>query len=70
MMDDDETYQASKITGRKATLVKESGVGGGDIYDGKSVPWNFTVSTSDGAAQVEEAGDDDAGTNADDFTAA
>jgi len=70
MMDDDETYQASKITGRKATLVKESGNIGNNIYDGKSVPWNFTVSTSDGAAQVEEAGDDDAGTNADDFTAA
>ena len=43
---------------------------GSNAYDGKSVPWNFSTSTSDGAAQVEEAGDDNtlAGTDDDDFT--
>jgi hypothetical protein len=69
LMDDSETYQVSKITGRKATLVAPDGTGT-NAYDGKSVPWNFTVSTGDGAAQVEEAGDDDTlvGTDDDDFT--
>jgi len=34
------------------------------------VPWNFSTSTSDGAAQVEEAGADDVdNTDDDDFTA-
>jgi len=68
LMDDSETYQVSKIAGRRATLVAPDGTGS-NAYDGKSVPWNFTVSTSDGAAQVEEAGDDDTllGTDDDDF---
>lgn len=67
-MDDSETYQVSKIAGRKATLVAPDGTGS-NAYDGQSVPWNFSTSTSDGAAQVEEAGDDDVllGTDDDDF---
>ena len=68
LMDDSETYQVSKISGRKATLVAPDATGS-NAYDGKSVPWNFTVSTNDGAAQVEEAGDDNtlSGTDDDDF---
>ena len=68
-MDDGETYGVSKIAGRKATLVAPSATGS-NAYDGKSVPWNFSTSTSDGAAQVEEAGDQNtlAGTDDDDFT--
>lgn len=68
LMDDSETYQVSKISGRKATLVAPDATGS-NAYDGKSVPWNFTVSTNDGAAQVEEAGDDNTltGTDDDDF---
>ena len=67
-MDDSETYQVSKISGRKATLVAPDGTGS-NAYDGQSVPWNFSTSTSDGAAQVEEAGDDNTlvGTDDDDF---
>ena len=67
LMDDSETYQVSKIAGRKATLEAPDGTGS-NAYDGKSVAWNFTVSGTDGAAQVEEAGDDDAaGVDDDDF---
>ena len=68
-MDDGETYGVSKISGRKATLSAPS-ASGSNAYDGKSVPWNFSTSTSDGAAQVEEAGDDNtlSGTDDDDFT--
>ena len=68
-MDDGETYGVSKITGRKATLVAPSSTGS-NAYDGLSVPWNFSTSTADGAAQVEEAGDDNTltGTDDDDFT--
>jgi len=68
-MDDGETYGVSKITGRKATLVAPSATGS-NAYDGSSVPWNFSTSTADGAAQVEEAGDDNTltGTDDDDFT--
>ena len=68
-MDDGETYGVSKISGRKATLTAPSATGS-NAYDGKSVPWNFSTSTSDGAAQVEEAGDQNtlAGTDDDDFT--
>jgi hypothetical protein len=68
-MDDSETYTVSKISGRKATLSAPSATGS-NAYDGKSVPWNFSTSTSDGAAQVEEAGDDNTlvGTDDDDFT--
>ena len=68
-MDDGETYGVSKISGRKATLVAPSATGS-NAYDGQSVAWNFSTSTSDGAAQVEEAGDDNTlvGTDDDDFT--
>ena len=68
-MDDAETYTVSKIAGRKVTLSAPSGTGA-NAYDGKSVPWNFSTSTSDGAAQVEEAGDDNTllGVDDDDFT--
>ena len=68
-MDDEETYTVSKISGRKATLSAPSATGT-NLYDGQSVPWNFSTSTSDGAAQVEEAGDDNTltGTDDDDFT--
>jgi hypothetical protein len=68
-MDDSETYGVSKIAGKKATLVKPSATGS-NAYDGLSVPWNFSTSTSDGAAEVEEAGDDNTlvGTDDTDFT--
>lgn len=68
-MDDGETYGVSKIAGRRATLVAPSATGA-NAYDGKSVPWNFSTSLVDGAAQVEEAGTDNilAGADDDDFT--
>ena len=68
-MDDSETYGVSKISGKKATLSAPSATGS-NVYDGLTVPWNFATSTSDGAAQVEEAGDDNtlSGTDDDDFT--
>ena len=68
-MDDAETYTVSKMSGRKATLSAPSATGT-NLYDGQSVPWNFSTSTSDGAAQVEEAGDDNTltGTDDTDFT--
>jgi len=68
-MDDSETYTVSKIAGRKATLSAPSATGS-NAYDGVSVPWNFSTSLVDGAAQVEEAGDDNTlvGTDDDDFT--
>ena len=68
-MDDSETYLVSKIAGKKATLSAPSATGS-NAYDGLTVPWNFATSTSDGAAQVEEAGDDNTltGTDDDDFT--
>jgi hypothetical protein len=68
-MDDGETYGVSKISGRKVTLAAPSSTGS-NAYDGKSVPWNFDADLTDGAAQVEEAGDDNTlvGTDDDDFT--
>ncbi len=68
-MDDAETYTVSKIAGRKVTLSAPTGTGN-NLYDGKSVPWNFSTSVADGAAQVEEAGDDNTlvGVDDDDFT--
>lgn len=68
-MDDGETYGVSKIAGRKVTLAAPSATGS-NAYDGKSVPWNFDADLADGAAQVEEAGDDNTlvGTDDDDFT--
>lgn len=46
-LDDTTVVRAVKIAGRKFTA------NNGNMY-----PWNFSTSTSDGAAQVEEAGDD------------
>jgi hypothetical protein len=68
-MDDGETYGVSKIAGRKVTLVAPSATGA-NAYGGKSVPWNFSTSTSDGAAEVEEAGINNVlvGTDDTDFT--
>ena len=68
-MDDAETYGVSKIAGKKVTLVAPSATGT-NAYDGLSVPWNFSTSVADGAAEVEEAGDDDTlvGTDDTDFT--
>jgi len=67
-MDDGETYLASKISGRKATLSAPTGTGS-NAYDGQSVPWNFDANLADGAAEVEEAGetDDAASVTDDDF---
>ena len=66
--DDSETYQVSKIAGRKATIIAPDGTGS-NALDGTSVAWNFDASPSSGEVQVEEAGDDDAaGTDDDDFT--
>jgi len=55
-------HPIEKIAGRKITAA------------GLSHPWNFVANTldpdtEDGAVQMEEAGDDAAGTNADDFLA-
>ena len=55
--DDGEVYTVSKITGHKATLVKNSA--GNNIYDGKSLPWTFIADLTDGYVQIEEAGDND-----------
>ena len=67
--DDNETYQISKIAGRKATVIAPDGTGS-NALSGTSLAWTFTASGSDGAAQVEEADDDDtkAGTDDDDFS--
>ena len=67
--DDGETYGVSKITGRKATIIAHSATGA-NALNGQSIAWNFSTSTTDGAAQVEEAGDDNTliGTDDDDFT--
>lgn len=46
-LDDTTVVQATKIAGRKITA-----------DNGNTYPWNFSTSTTDGAAQVEEAGDD------------
>ena len=48
--------QVTKIAGRKVTL-----------DTGASIAWNMSDSTTDGAVEMEEAGDDDSLTNADDF---
>ena len=65
---DNETYQVSKIAGRKATIIAPDGTGS-NALDGTSVAWNFDASPRSGEVQVEEAGDDDAaGTDDDDFT--
>lgn len=66
--DDGETYQISKIAGRKATIITPDGTGS-NALSGTSIAWNFSASSSDTAVQVEEAGDDDvlSGTDDDDF---
>ena len=45
-LDNGSVKHVTKITSRKITV------------DGTSYPWNFSTSTSDGAVQMEEAGDD------------
>jgi len=55
--DDEEVYTVSKITGHRATLVKNEA--GNNIYDGKSLPWTFIADLTDGYVQIEEAGDND-----------
>ena len=50
--------QVVKIAGRKVTL-----------DSGESIAWNFSTSVVDGAVQAEEAGDNAAFLNADDFEA-
>lgn len=66
--DDAETYQVSKLAGRKATIVAPDGTGS-NALTGKSIKWNFATSATDGGVQAEEAGDDDTlvGTDDDDF---
>lgn len=50
--------QVTKISGRKVTL-----------DTGATIAWNMTDATDDGAVEMEEAGDDDSLTNADNFEA-
>ena len=58
--------QLSKF-GRKAIIIAPDGTGSA-CFTWYVVAWNFPTATHDGAAQVEEAGDDDAaGTDDDDF---
>ena len=64
--DDGETYNCKKIAGRKMTVIAPTATNA-NVYDGKSIPWNFSTSNTDGAVEVEEAGDNDAGLNATDF---
>jgi|TARA_R110002074_G_scaffold272649_1_gene444294 hypothetical protein len=67
--DDGETYGVSKIAGRTVRLAKHSNTGS-NALDGLVLPWNFVVSGSDGAVQMEEAGTDNTavGTDDSDFT--
>lgn len=55
-LDDDSLAQVTKISGRKITL-----------DTGATSAWTFVTSDEDGAAEIEEAGDDDDLDNADDF---
>lgn len=48
--------QVTKISGRKVT-----------VDTGESIKWNFSDATDDDAVEMEEAGDDDSLTNADDL---
>ena len=54
-LDDGTVTQVSKISARRVTVL------------GVSYPWNFSTSTVDGAAQVEEAGSDSSLTGATDL---
>tara|TARA_B100000902_G_scaffold359529_1_gene375366 strand:- start:4102 stop:4551 length:450 start_codon:yes stop_codon:yes gene_type:complete len=67
--DDAETYQISKISGRKATIISPDGTGS-NALTGTSIAWNFSTANNDSKVQVEEAGDDDvlSGTDDDDFS--
>ena len=53
--DDGSTYQITKISRHRVS------------YNGVSMPWNFSTSTSDGYVQFEEAGDNAAMDNATDL---
>jgi len=66
--DDAETYQISKISGRKATIIAPDATGS-NALGGTSIAWNFSTANNDSAVQIEEAGDDDtlSGTDDDDF---
>lgn len=66
--DDAETYQISKISGRKATIIAPDATGS-NALGGTSIAWNFSTANNDSAVQIEEAGDDDTlvGTDDDDF---
>ena len=64
---DNETYNVSKITGRKGTVVAPSATGS-NALDGQSLAWDFAAASA-GKVKLEEAGDDDlANTDDDDFT--
>ena len=64
---DNETYNVSKITGRKVTVVAPSATGS-NALDGQSLAWDFAAASS-GKVKIEEAGDDDvANLDDDDFT--
>jgi len=56
-LDDTTVKRIIKIAARKVTL----GDGAGNVYDiadaNDSIKWNFSDSTTDGAAEAEEAGD-------------
>ena len=54
--DADAVQQVTKIAGRMVTL-----------EDGSRISWTMTESAVDGKVEVEEAGEDDSFTNADDF---
>lgn len=54
--DSENVYQVSKISAHRVT-----------VETGSTTAWNFNDSTSDGYAEMEEAGDDSVFTNADDF---
>lgn len=56
--DSGNVYQVSKISAHRVT-----------VETGSTTAWNFNDSTTDGYAEMEEAGDDSAFTNADDFEA-
>jgi len=63
---DNETYNVSKITGRKVTVVAPNATGS-NALDGLSLAWDFAAASA-GKVKLEEAGDDDvANTDDDDF---
>lgn len=64
---DNETYNVSKITGRKVTVVAPNATGS-NALDGQSLAWDFAAASA-GKVKLEEAGDDDvANTDDDDFS--